>query len=345
MNSTRKCGRLPPLLEKEMLFLEIHSYVLGTLFNLLGVTAVFFLYRLVKMRGQPFIICINALLIVMAILRYLYLAIDPYNMKMLFHFLVVQVLEDLAIPCLTSAFAMVQCALFQLCKVRRLSPVLQKPCVLATIVAVHFSFVLVSDGLIIIDAVGCWPLILCQVVTQLWGLFLCVSVMVVTLKLVVTDKRVKRTLRGSMRSTNRNANVAHDVTEETQPARSNANPPANVELQRTNPDDVVIEMAGDRRNTDVNANKVNTLPSQRRKKDHLRKIKIICVSASLTGLLCFAVSLLGVMYVVNPVRDYHIGPIPWLCYQTVQRLVELIFGFILLYISYQRPGSSPATRT
>ncbi|XP_071491641.1 uncharacterized protein [Diadema antillarum] len=308
MNSTRKCGRLPPLLEKEMLFLEIHSYVLGTLFNLLGVTAVFFLYRLVKMRGQPFIICINALLIVMAILRYLYLAIDPYNMKMLFHFLVVQVLEDLAIPCLTSAFAMVQCALFQLCKVRRLSPVLQKPCVLATIVAVHFSFVLVSDGLIIIDAVGCWPLILCQVVTQLWGLFLCVSVMVVTLKLVVTDKRVKRTLRGSM----------HDV---------------------------VIEMAGDRRNTDVNANKVNTLPSQRRKKDHLRKIKIICVSASLTGLLCFAVSLLGVMYVVNPVRDYHIGPIPWLCYQTVQRLVELIFGFILLYISYQRPGSSPATRT
>ncbi|XP_072174650.1 uncharacterized protein [Diadema setosum] len=321
MNSTRKCGRLPPLLEKEMLFLEIHSYVLGTLFNLLGVTAVFFLYRLVKMRGQPFIICINVLLIVMAILRYLYLAIDPYNTKMLFHFLVVQILEDLAIPCLTSAFAMVQCALFQLCKVKRLSPVLQKPCVLATIVGIHFSFVLVSDGLIIIDAVGCWPLILCQVVTQVWGLFLCASVMMVTLRLVVTDKRVKRTLRGSMRSSNRKGNVTHDVTDETRSARSNANPPATVNLQRTNPDDV------------------------RRKRDHLRKIKIICVSASLTGLLCFAVSLLGVVYVLNPVRDYHIGPIPWLCYQTVQRIIELFFGFILLYISYQRPGSSSPART
>lgn len=254
-----------------------HCYILGTIFNLLAVTAVFFLYRLVQIKARPLVLSVNILLVIMATLRYIYLAVDPYNVRMYFPSWFMQALEDVAIPCLTSAFALIQYALFQLCKVQRPNKRMQSPRILWSIVLFHFAFVIVIDILIILEVVGCWLLILCHVLTLVWGLVLCITVSMVALTLVSRDRVVKRTLRGD-----------HE------PRLENGNPSSST------PNNMRVED-----------------PAVKKKfKDHLRKLKRICVSASITGLICFAVSLVGV---IIPAAGYEFNKVGWILYQTMQR--------------------------
>lgn len=272
------CTQPAPFTEFSPVLLA-HCYILGTIFNLLAVTAVFFLYRLVQIKARPLVLSVNILLVIMATLRYIYLAVDPYNVRMYFPPWFMQALEDVAIPCLTSAFALIQYALFQLCKVQRPNKRMQSPRILWSIVVFHFAFVIVIDILIILEVVGCWLLILCHVLTLVWGLVLCITVSMVALTLVSRDKRIKRTLRGD-----------HE------PRLENGYPSSST------PNNMRVED-----------------PAVKKKfKDHLRKLKRICVSASITGLICFAVSLVGVIIPAAD-ADYKFNEVGWILYQTMQR--------------------------
>ncbi|XP_041480684.1 uncharacterized protein LOC121428156 isoform X2 [Lytechinus variegatus] len=272
--------------------LQAHCYILGTVFNFLAVTAAFFLYRLVKIKAHPLVITVNTLLVIMATLRYIYLTFDPYNIRMKFPMWFVQLLEDLALPCLTSAFAIIQYALYQLCKIQRPNKSMQSKRVLWGIVVCHFAFVIVIDILLITKVAGCWLAMLCQIFTLVWGLALCLTVSILAFKLVSRDKRVKRTLRGD-----------HEPRLE----------------------------SGNQQSPTPNGMQVEDPADKKKLKDHLKKLKRICYSASVTGFLCFIVSLIGLFLIISPAINYEVGKVGWLCYQTTQRLVEIAFGFILLY--------------
>ncbi|XP_063965765.1 uncharacterized protein LOC129275698 [Lytechinus pictus] len=302
--AVRECIRPAPFGATDTnLVFQAHCYILGTVFNFLAVTAAFFLYRLVRIKARPLVLSVNILLVIMATLRYIYLTLDPYDIRMKLPMWFMQILEDLALPCLTSAFALIQYALFQLCKIQRPNKSMQSPRVLWGIVAFHFAFVIVIDILIITKVAGCWLVMLCQIFTIVWGLVLCLTISMLAFKLVSRDKRVKRTLRGD-----------HE------PRLESGNVPSPT----------------------PNAMQVEDPADKKKFKDHLKKLKRICFSASVTGFTCFIASSIGLFLIISPAVNYEVGKVGWLCYQTTQRLVEIAFGFILLYISWQR-SDGPST--
>ena len=180
--------------------LNVHSYLFGTLFILLVIIACFALYPLIinKRSSRPaFMITINILVIIFGTMRSVFLFVDAYGLKGYFQTLGALLFADLAMPCLTSAFALVQWAFLELLQFRRINKALQSPRVLVAIVVSHFLFVAVVDFLLYYVKGSCFLMTVCQAVTTLWGLILTFGFLYTTQKLVKRDKEHRLTLKKS----------------------------------------------------------------------------------------------------------------------------------------------------
>ncbi|XP_052119802.1 proline-rich transmembrane protein 4-like [Frankliniella occidentalis] len=109
---------LETLLANMKLAFMLHVYGIACLF---GVLATYTFFSLINLRtlisSRPFMTSINVFLCLLGASRAAYLMLDPYNLRQLMPRILGALLWDLAFPCLTSAFCLIQLAFFQLTQV------------------------------------------------------------------------------------------------------------------------------------------------------------------------------------------------------------------------------------
>ena len=178
--------------------LDVHIYLFATLFLVLTITACFVLVQLIRNQSAKpaFMITINILVIIFGLMRALFLFIDAYGLTGRFKSVGGLLFADLAIPCLTSAFALIQWACLELLQMRRMNSALQKPVVLVAIVISHFIFIAAIDFMLFYIGKGvCFLMTVCQAVTVLWGFILTAGFLYTTQKLVHRDREHRITLK------------------------------------------------------------------------------------------------------------------------------------------------------
>ncbi|XP_072035514.1 uncharacterized protein [Amphiura filiformis] len=194
------CVQLCLDMQKLCVAINVHAYLFGALFLILVFTACFALVPLIRNKkagSKPsFMITINVLVIIFGLMRSLYLFVDAYGIKGYMKSVGALLFADLAIPCLTSAFALVQWAFLELLQVRRINSALQKPSILIAIVISHFAFVAAIDFMLYYLGRGvCFLMTVCQIVTVIWGLILTFGFLYTTQKLVKRDREHRLTLK------------------------------------------------------------------------------------------------------------------------------------------------------
>ncbi|XP_033107693.1 uncharacterized protein LOC117109441 isoform X2 [Anneissia japonica] len=176
---------------------QLHTYGIGVAFCLLGVYCVYTTIMLLKYnRGKlkSFFITINVLVLLLCFLRAVYLIVDPYRSREIFSELVSQMFFNVAFPCLTSGFSLVNWAFLESSKFKLLSPKLQNARLLVAIIIIHFVFVLTVDFVLAFVS-GTWILVmLCQGTFIVWGLILCIGFSYSAWRVYNIKKNVRSTM-------------------------------------------------------------------------------------------------------------------------------------------------------
>ncbi|XP_022090503.1 uncharacterized protein LOC110979207 isoform X2 [Acanthaster planci] len=171
----------------------IHAYTFASFCIILVIISVIISIKMLRSNhNTKFLLTIESLMIIFGLLRAMFLLTDPYRVRNVLPPLVVQFLEDLAVPCLTSALMLVQNTFWQLTKTKRLK--LQRVPVLLGTVAAHFLLIAVIDIVVINVAGKCELLLVCQALTTLWGLILSVGFFVTVRNLHLINRQHRNTL-------------------------------------------------------------------------------------------------------------------------------------------------------
>ncbi|XP_071841395.1 uncharacterized protein [Apostichopus japonicus] len=177
------------------LLLNLHSSILGILHGLLFLFASFMLLRLVvhvKQR-RPFIIALHLLLIAFALFRVVFVTAQGHVKDQQMQ-LILQIVGDLGIPALTSAFALVVWVMSEISQLKVMNRKLQKKRILIGMILFHFILIIIID--ISVGFAGtCWLLLTCQLFNILWGFTLTILFFFVTKKIYRTSKELERTFR------------------------------------------------------------------------------------------------------------------------------------------------------
>ncbi|CAG5125423.1 unnamed protein product [Candidula unifasciata] len=154
---------------------EIHIYVFGGLFGLIGLYTLLSLARCWWIRcllPSGYLIWLHILLMVVCFTRSFYLLYDGYGSRGSFHESLNHFLYSVTFPCLTAAFSSLFYWFLQTTQVRLMPPFVQKLQVLVVVIAVHFMISLTTDVL-----VGIYPgmhimQFVCHAYYITWSLFL-----------------------------------------------------------------------------------------------------------------------------------------------------------------------------
>lgn len=165
------------------IFLFIHGYGLGTLYLCLAILVLFMFYKLffTLKRRRPFIVVIHILVLCFAILRVISSMAKGHIADAIFRFFV-QLIGDLSIPALTSAYALIVWVMFEITSVR-MSRKLQNKVFLTIVIVSHFIFIVVVDIVVGLYNGTCILLLTCQILNVLWGFILTVLLLIATIKL------------------------------------------------------------------------------------------------------------------------------------------------------------------
>ncbi|XP_034254355.1 uncharacterized protein LOC117653091 [Thrips palmi] len=131
------------LLNNMKLAFMLHVYGIACLFSVLATYTFFSLINLRSLiSSRPFMTSINVFLCMLGASRAAYLMLDPYNLREVMPRIMGALLWDLAFPCLTSAFCLIQLAFLQLTKLKVGPRALREKTVPSLVIAIHFTFVL-----------------------------------------------------------------------------------------------------------------------------------------------------------------------------------------------------------
>ena len=330
------CLRLELDMKKLCLALDIHAYLFGSLFLILLFTALVAFIHLMRngTPGQPrrnknFILTINVMMILFGIFRALFLFIDPYGLKGILQNVGALLFQDLAVPCLTSAFALVQWAFLELIQVKRMSFALQSSKILITMVICHFLFVAAIDFILFyVGKDTCFLMTVCQAVNTAWGLALTIGFCYVTQKLLKRDKEHRLTLKRSHHGISSKYSPKSPPRDGKQSSTKMSTVSGRATSTSVAPSDTnsAAESLGGREALHNPMTRLrNTIKSSfsRRpviRKSYLTKVKNVGILTTIVGLGWFSLSLYGMIAVYNPFEN---APMPsdwgWYAYQTLQR--------------------------
>ncbi|XP_038044143.1 uncharacterized protein LOC119718795 [Patiria miniata] len=343
----------------------IHAYVFASLFILLVVVSSFTSFRMFReKRNVKFLLTVEILMIIFGLMRALFLLADPYRVREVLPALFVQFLEDLAVPCLTSAFVLVQTTFWQLTKIRRLE--FQRLPVLIGTIAAHFVLIAVIDILVVFVAGTCMLLLVCQALTTLWGFALSLGFFWTVRSLHIIERGHRSTLRTAAagnfhlqkasqdqsRTSPNNlpvtleggvSGVSHstDVPARIQSISVEINENDNKQQSENVSNRTDSSQPNDRKTELASNDVVPPRSSPRRMRtfgrrpNPLRKVMIVGVMTSCIGFLCFLLGIYGMIVFNNPLQPVE-DVMGWFVYQTLQRSVEFGFGITLSYLAWQR---------
>ena len=186
-----------------------YTYLTGCLFAILcfycfsSIVTVMFSKRQPARRKniRSFIIAINSQMMLLAFCRSVDLLIDPYNIQDIFPPVMYAILSNIPLPCLSSAFGLVNWVIIQVSKLRLnsasrvrsftfLITVIFAHYIVVTCVTIFTHFVMRIDVLLIV----------CQGFFVLWGILLCVGFFVGAFKIIKLEKASKASLYKSTES-------------------------------------------------------------------------------------------------------------------------------------------------
>ncbi|XP_074646418.1 uncharacterized protein LOC141902540 [Tubulanus polymorphus] len=172
---------------------DFHIYFVGIAFCILATYSLISVFRLYKRKhllSQKFFISLNVIIFIMCSLRALYFMIDGYNSHKTFKPIAIDYFfYTSGFPCLTSAFSILFLALLQTTKVQLLPSKVQKTRYLVIIVVGHFTLSIATDIVVGSIASARVMLLICQLVSVIWGLFLFIGYFYIFSKLYKAARR------------------------------------------------------------------------------------------------------------------------------------------------------------
>ncbi|CAH1773149.1 unnamed protein product [Owenia fusiformis] len=154
----------------------LHMYLLGSWFSGLVIyTCVSLLNLRKKIRSNRYLILIDIFVLMAALLRCLYLFLDPYESTQSVPTVVSKLAYALVFPCLTGAFSYIHIMFLKITKMHFQSNRLQtEHCLLCFIIG-HFSIVVVIYTIVSFAPQLKLLILIAQTVFIFWGLFLCAN--------------------------------------------------------------------------------------------------------------------------------------------------------------------------
>lgn len=151
------------------------------------------LYRRVK-HPQPFITVVHLLLIAFALFRVLFVAAEGFVTKKPPR-LILQIIGDLGLPALTSAFALTAWLMSEMTQFKAVRDnKLKKKRLLISVIGFHFIFIITID--ISVGFAGtCWLLFVCELFNILWGFTVTLVFFLITMKIYRASKEIEGTFR------------------------------------------------------------------------------------------------------------------------------------------------------
>ncbi|KAJ8021621.1 hypothetical protein HOLleu_38878 [Holothuria leucospilota] len=183
------------------IFLYMHGFGLGTLYICLAIFVLVMFYKLwfTLKRRSPFIVVIDILILCFAIFRVIFILTKGHILDTTFGFFV-QLIGDLSIPALTSAYALTVWVMFEVANIQ-MSRRLHNKAFLAIVIVSHFIFIVVVDIVIGLNKGRCLLLLICQIFNVLWGLILTVLFIIATIKFYKIRRHHESIFRPAAHST------------------------------------------------------------------------------------------------------------------------------------------------
>ncbi|XP_071805030.1 uncharacterized protein [Asterias amurensis] len=314
----------------------IHSYIFGGLCLALLLLTSYITYKLIRKRHKiRFLLTIEILAIAFFSFRVLFLLIDPYRIRGIVPEIIGMFLEDLALPCLTSAFALVQLTFWELTKIRIME--MYRLSLLIGFILTHFVVILLIDFVVIFAQGFCVLLVVCQLLTIAWGLILSCGFFCTIRRLHIIQKDNNNTLRRKQvtSSGQQDTNISSVSTRiETPHATIQINLP---DTTSSHGFDSITTEPSPKRTKSNNREVRPSSPKSRNRNKHLQKVTIVGIAAMILGSSCFCLGVCGMIFFSNPSRpDFNIWG--WFVYQNLQRSLELGFGVTMAYLAWQRNG-------
>lgn len=183
---------------------DVHCIGLGSAFALLAMSSVVSLLLSCKKKRfgrKPYVIAINALLLVLGATRAVYMFLDPYESHQKLRIWQAQLLFNISFPCLTSAFSLILYVFLSVAKLQLVSKNLQNVRFFIVVITIHFSLVICATILSIFEpSIATIVFVFCHLFFIVWGLVLSVSFIYGGLNIILAMKKTSRSLQTQKRT-------------------------------------------------------------------------------------------------------------------------------------------------
>ena len=144
---------------------------------------------------KPYVIAVNALLLVLGLTRAIYMFLDPYESHQKLRIWQAQLLFNIWFPFLTSAFSLILYVFLSATKLQLVSKNLQNVRFFIAVITIYFSVVICATILSIFKpSVATIVFVFCHLFFIVWGLVLSVSFMYGGLNIILAMKKTSRSL-------------------------------------------------------------------------------------------------------------------------------------------------------